>query len=65
LAWAPTVTEELRNDVRFALRFKVGRKQQPLTDVERDMVAAAIVEHIRLCNWMVGREPAWGGVAAG
>jgi hypothetical protein len=28
----PTVTEELRNDVRFALRFKVGRKQQPLTD---------------------------------
>ena len=31
---------------KFALRFKVGRKQQPLTD----MVAAAIVEHIRLCN---------------
>jgi hypothetical protein len=28
MAWAPTVTEELRNDVRFALRFKVGRKQQ-------------------------------------
>jgi hypothetical protein len=33
----------LRNDVRFALRFKVGKRQQPLTDVERDMVAAAIV----------------------
>jgi hypothetical protein len=32
--------EELRNDVRFALRFKVGRKQQSLTDTERDMVAA-------------------------
>jgi hypothetical protein len=45
MLWAPTVTEELRNDVRFALRFKVGRKQQPLTDQERDMVAAAIVEH--------------------
>jgi hypothetical protein len=41
----PNVTEELRNDVRFALRFKVGRKQQPLPDKERDMVAAAIVEH--------------------
>ena len=39
---AGTVTEELRNDVRFALRFKVGKRQQPLTDVERDMVAAAI-----------------------
>ena len=46
MPWAPTVAEELRNDVRVALRFKVGRKQQPLTDTERDMVAAAIVEHI-------------------
>jgi len=59
----PTVTEELRNDVRFALRFKVGRKQQPLTDTERDMLAAAIVEHIRLCNWRVERGPPWGGLA--
>ena len=49
MLWPSTVTEELRNDVRFALRFKVGRKQQPLTDTQRDMVAAAIVEHIRLC----------------
>jgi putative ABC transport system substrate-binding protein len=32
MLWPPNVTEELRNDVRFALRFKVGRKQQPLTD---------------------------------
>jgi hypothetical protein len=47
----------LRNDVRFALTFKVGRKQQPLTDTERDIVAAAIVEHIRLCNWRVERGP--------
>jgi hypothetical protein len=39
--------------VRFALRFEVGRKQQPPTDTERDMVAAAIVEHIRLCNWKI------------
>src|SRR5258708_5815196 len=63
MLWALTDTEELRNDVRFALRFKVGRKQQPLTDVERNMVAAAIVEHIRLCNWKVERGPAWGGFA--
>jgi hypothetical protein len=48
--WAPTVAEELRRDVRFALAFKVGKKQRPLTDTERDMVAAAIVEHIKLCN---------------
>ena len=40
MPWAPTITEELRNDLRFALRFKVGRKQQPLTDTERDMVMA-------------------------
>ena len=55
--WPPTVAEELRNDVRFALTFKVGRKQQPLTDTERDIVAAAIVEHIRLCNWRGERGP--------
>jgi hypothetical protein len=53
----------LRNDVRFALTFKVGRKQQPLTDTERNMVAAAIFEHIRLCNWKVERGPSWGGFA--
>ena len=63
MLWAPTVTDELRNHVRFALRFKVGRKQQPLTDMERDTVAAAIVEHIRLCNWKVERGPPWGGFA--
>jgi hypothetical protein len=45
--------------LRFALRFKVGRKQQPLTD----MVAAAIVEHIRLCNWRVERGPPSGAFA--
>jgi hypothetical protein len=41
MLWAPTVTEELHNDVRFAFRFKVGKRQQPLTDIERDMVADA------------------------
>jgi hypothetical protein len=30
MPWAPNVSKELRNDVCFALRFKVGRKQQPL-----------------------------------
>jgi hypothetical protein len=39
--------------VRVALRFKVGRKHQPLTDTERDMVAAAIVEQ----NEASGEEP--------
>jgi hypothetical protein len=42
--WGPTVAEELRRDVRFALGFKVGKKLRPLTDVERDIVADAIVE---------------------
>jgi hypothetical protein len=62
MLWPPTSLRKLRNDVRFALRFKVGRKQQPLTDTERDMVAAAIVEHIRLCNWRVERGPGVGRV---
>jgi hypothetical protein len=68
MPWAPTVTEELRNDVRFALGWKVGKMLRPVTDTERDMVAAAIVEHIRLCYWRVERGSrgaglrSWGGV---
>ena len=57
------MAEELRKDVRFAVRFEVGRKQQSPSDTERDMVAAAIVEHIRLCNWKVERAAPWGGFA--
>ncbi len=37
----------------FALTFKVGKSRRPLTDTERDMVADAIVDHIKLCNWKV------------
>ena len=32
-----------------------------VTDTERDMVAEAIVEHIKLCNWKVERGAPWGG----
>ena len=59
-AWGPTVADELRRDVP-ALGFKIGKRLRPLTDIERDLVAAAIVEHIRLCNWKVERGPPWGG----
>jgi hypothetical protein len=59
--WGPTVAEELRRDVRFALGWKVGKKLRPLTDTERDMVADAIVEHIKLCNWKVERGQPWEG----
>ena len=27
------------------------------------MVAAAIVDHLRLCNWRMARGPPWGGFA--
>jgi hypothetical protein len=43
--------------------FKVGKSRRPLTDTERDMVAEAIVEHIKLCNWKVERGPPWEGFA--
>jgi hypothetical protein len=59
--WGPTVANELRRDVRFALGWKVGKKLRPLTDTEREMAADAIVEHIRLCNWKIERGPPWGG----
>jgi hypothetical protein len=61
--WGPTVAQELRNDVKFALGFKVGKKLRPLTYTERDLVAAAIVDHIKLCNWKVERGPPWSGFA--
>jgi hypothetical protein len=53
--------EELHRDVRFAIAFKIGRRLRPLTDTERDVVATAIVEHIKLCNWRVDRGPPLGG----
>lgn len=52
--WGPTVAEDT---------FKVGKSRRPLTDTERDMVAEAIVEHIKLCNWKVERGPPWEGFA--
>lgn len=33
------------------------KSRRPLPDTERDMVADAIVEHIRLCNWKFERGP--------
>ena len=38
-------------------RSRSAENSNPLTDTERDIVAAAIVEHIRLCNWRVERGP--------
>ena len=51
----PTMAEELRKDVR-AVRSAVRSRPKAATpdqNTERDMVAAAIVEHIRLCNWKI------------
>jgi hypothetical protein len=49
--WGPTVAEELRRDVRFALTFKLGKNRRPLTDAERDLVAEAIVDHMLWDQW--------------
>jgi hypothetical protein len=48
MLWAPTVTEELRNDVRFALRFKVGRKQQPLSPARAAQLIAFATQSLWL-----------------
>jgi hypothetical protein len=60
--WGPTVADEWPGRA-LRVGWKVGKKLRPLTDTERDMVADAIVEHIRLCNWKVERGPPWGGVS--
>jgi hypothetical protein len=46
-------------------RSRSARAGRPLTDTERDMVAEAIVEHIKLCNWKVERGPPWEGFLFG
>lgn len=56
-AWSPEIVKAVQSDVRFALTFKVGRSRRPLTEIERDMVAAAIVEHLQLANWKIERGP--------
>jgi hypothetical protein len=53
-------------DVRLALTFKVGRSRRRPTDMERDAVAAAAVEHLQLGNWLIERgPPAQDGMAYG
>jgi hypothetical protein len=55
--WPDAIAREVAIDVRFALTFKVGRSRRPLTDAERDIVAAAVVEHLQLTNWIIERGP--------
>jgi hypothetical protein len=62
--WPEQIVREVQFDVRFALTFKVGRPRRPLTDFERDLVAAAIVEHLQLANWIIVRGAASRGGAA-
>ena len=64
LRWPDPIARQVAADVRFALTFKVGRSKRPLTDTERDLVAAAVVEHLQLANWLIERgEPAKDGTA--
>ena len=64
MPWPPTaVTEELRNDVALHCGSRSAENSSPSQTPERDMVAAAIVEHIRRRNWRVQRGPPWGGLA--
>lgn len=55
--WPLDIARQVAADVRFALTFKVGRSRRPLTDAERDLVAAAVVEHLQLANWEIQRGP--------
>ena len=64
--WPIDIVRQVAADVRFALTFKVGRSKRPLTDAERDLVAAAVVEHLQLANWLIEKaEPVRDGTAYG
>ena len=55
--WPIDLARRVADDVRFALTFKVGRSRRPLTDAERELVAAAVVEHLQLTNWEIRKGP--------
>jgi hypothetical protein len=55
--WPADIARQVAADVRYALTFKVGRSRRPLTDAERDLVAAAVVEHLQLTNWEIRKGP--------
>ena len=62
--WPLDLARQVAADVRYALTFKVGRSRRPLTDAERDAVAAAVVEHLQLTNWLIEKgEPVKDGTA--
>jgi hypothetical protein len=62
--WPAALARQVADDVRFALTFRVGRSRRPLTDAERDLVAAAVVEHLQLTNWEIRKgSPAQDGTA--
>ncbi|MBK5956680.1 hypothetical protein CCR97_00310 [Rhodoplanes elegans] len=51
-----TDDDHLRFDVRFALsRLTVRGLRCALTKADRESMARAIVEHLRLCGWRWGR----------
>jgi hypothetical protein len=53
--WRDKIAEAVMFDVAFALNFKVGRAQRPLTELERKVVAKNIVDHLQLSNWVIER----------
>jgi hypothetical protein len=55
--WPSEIARQVAADVRYTLTFKVGRSRRPLTDAERDLVAAAVVEHLQLANWVIEKGP--------
>lgn len=56
-----TDDEALAHDLWFALTFKVGKRQRPLDDLERRIVAESIVKYLRLANWKFERGPGLSG----
>jgi hypothetical protein len=53
--WGPTVAEELRRDVRFALTFKACKSRRPLADAERDQTVQLEGRTRRTMGWFAYR----------
>jgi hypothetical protein len=42
-------------DIRYGLKFNVGARSRPATDMEIELVARAIVERLQQANWVIQR----------
>jgi hypothetical protein len=55
--WPKETIDAVTHDVWFALWHKLSKRFRPMDDLDRRVVAHAIVEYLQLANWEIKRGP--------